>query len=97
MASQFFLQFFGALFDNNNPVALTELIPTNVQSMIQALLQDRVIYIETEWPVDSNYLHLIRPDHIIHRDISSANVLLESIGSGCWRAKVSVLTFFSPT
>ena len=29
------------------------------------------------------------PDPIIHRDVSSANVLLEPIGSGNWKAKVS--------
>ena len=32
-----------------------------------------------------NYLHLMQPDSIIHRDISSANVLLEPL----WRAKVT--------
>ena len=31
----------------------------------------------------------MRPDPIIHRDVSSANVLLEPIGSGNWKAKVS--------
>ena len=35
-----------------------------------------------------NYLHLMKPDPIIHRDVSSANVLLEPIGSGNWKAKV---------
>ena len=31
----------------------------------------------------------MRPDPIIHRDISSANILVEPIGSGKWKAKVS--------
>ena len=31
----------------------------------------------------------MKPEPIIHRDISSANVLLEPIGLGLWRAKVS--------
>ena len=34
------------------------------------------------------YLHQWRPSPIIHRDISSANVLLEPLSNG-WRAKVS--------
>ena len=34
------------------------------------------------------YLHQWRPSPIIHRDISSANVLLEPLPNG-WRAKVS--------
>jgi len=36
-----------------------------------------------------NYLHLMHPDPIIHRDVSSANVLLEPGPSNSWRAKVS--------
>ena len=35
-----------------------------------------------------NYLHS-HPDEIIHRDVSSANVLLESRGPNKWRAKLS--------
>ena len=36
------------------------------------------------------YLHQWQPHPIIHRpDISSANVLLEPLPNGCWRAKVS--------
>ena len=35
-----------------------------------------------------NYLHLNTPDPIIHRDISSANVLLEEFGDN-YKAKVS--------
>ena len=31
----------------------------------------------------------MRPDPLIHRDISSANVLLEPLPNGRWRAKVS--------
>ena len=36
-----------------------------------------------------NYLHLMRPHPLIHRDISSANILLEPLPNGRWRAKVS--------
>ena len=36
-----------------------------------------------------NYLHLIQPDPIVHRDISSANVLLEVIQLNQWRAKLT--------
>ena len=34
-----------------------------------------------------NYLHLIQPDPIVHRDISSANVFLEVIQLNKWSAK----------
>ena len=36
-----------------------------------------------------NYLHLVQPDSIVHRDISSANVLLEQLTLGNWRAKLT--------
>ena len=36
-----------------------------------------------------NYLHLVRPDPIIHRDVSSANILVERTELGGYRAKVS--------
>ena len=36
-----------------------------------------------------NYLHLMQPDPIIHRDISSTNVLLEPVSNRMWRAKVT--------
>ena len=36
-----------------------------------------------------NYLHLVQPDPIVHRDISSANVLLEQLPLHSWRAKLT--------
>ena len=36
-----------------------------------------------------NYLHQMQPDPIVHRDISSANVLLEKLPNSRWRAKVT--------
>ena len=37
-----------------------------------------------------NYLHLIHPDPVVHRNISSANVLLEQLPlHSCWRAKLT--------
>ena len=36
-----------------------------------------------------NYIHLIQQHPLIHRDISSANVLLEPLLKNCWKAKVS--------
>eukprot|EP00731_Ephydatia_muelleri_P013582 Em0007g892a len=83
------LLFIGASLDDKKPVILTELMPTNLRSIIVALPQDHVITIGIDVAHGLNYLHLMRPDPIIHRDVSSANVLLEPIGPGNWKAKVS--------
>ena len=83
------LLFIGASLDDSKPVILTELMPTNLRSIIVALPRDHVITIGIDVAHGLNYLHLMRPDPIIHRDVSSANVLLEPIGSGNWKAKVS--------
>ena len=83
------LLFIGASLDDNKPVIITELMAANLRSIIHALSQDHVISIGTDVACALNYLHLMKPDPIIHRDVSSANVLLEPIGFGNWRAKVS--------
>ena len=36
-----------------------------------------------------NYIHLVQPDSIVHRDISSANVLLDKLPLGNWKAKLT--------
>ena len=83
------LLFIGASLEKNKPVILTELMQANLRSIIPTLLQDHVISIGTDVACALNYLHLMKPDPIIHRDVSSANVLLDPIGSGSWKAKVS--------
>ena len=83
------LVFIGASLDDNKPVIITELMAANLRSIIHALSRDHVISIGTDVACALNYLHLMKPDPIIHRDVSSANVLIEPIGFGNWRAKVS--------
>ena len=83
------LLFIGASLDDNKPVILTELMPANLRSIIRALPRALAVCIGTDVARGLNYLHLMRPDPIIHRDISSANILVEPIGSGKWKAKVS--------
>ena len=84
------LQFIGATNDEGSPLFVTELM----ERSLRALLEQRELS-ETEITVISldvaralNYLHQKRPSPIIHRDVSSANVLLWR-QSDQWRAKVS--------
>ena len=84
------LQFIGATNDERTPLFVTELM----EMSLRALLEQRQLS-ETEITVISldvaralNYLHQKKPSPIIHRDVSSANVLLWRQGDQ-WRAKVS--------
>ena len=85
------IQFVGATLEGEM-IILMELMPTSLRRELE---RD---YMPTPTVVSSisldvaralNYLHKMRPDPIIHRDISSANVLLESLPNERWRAKVT--------
>ena len=84
------LQFIGATNDEESPLFVTELM----QSSLRALLEQRplssleVCVISLDVARALNYLHLKKPSPIIHRDISSANVLLWRQADQ-WRGKVS--------
>ena len=84
------LQFIGATNDEGSPLFVTELM----EMSLRALLEERQLS-ETEIQVISldvaralNYLHQKKPSPIIHRDVSSANVLLWQQGDQR-RGKVS--------
>ena len=85
------VQFIGATSEGNM-VILTELMPTSLRAQFQldGYLQPRFVKsISLDVARALNYLHQMQPDPIIHRDISSANVLLEPLLGGQWRAKLS--------
>ena len=85
------LQFIGAT-KRGEMVILTELMPTSLRKELQRecdLSPEVVAAIGLDVVRAINYLHLMRPRPMIHRDISSANVLLEPLPDGYWRAKVS--------
>ena len=83
------LQFVGATNEEGSPLFVTELM----ESSLRALLEQRhpaeteVSTISLDVARALNYLHQKKPP-IIHRDISSANVLLWRQGDK-WRGKVS--------
>ena len=85
------LQFIGAT-NVGQMVILTELMPTSLRRELrrECQLSPRLtISIGLDVARALNYLHLIQPYPLIHRDISSANVLLEPLPNGRWKAKVS--------
>ena len=85
------VQFIGAT-SKGNMVILTELMPTSLRARLEVdtYLQPQFVKsISRDVARALNYLHQMQPDPIIHRDISSANVLLEPLLGGQWRAKLS--------
>ena len=83
------LQFIGAT-KVGSPIILSELMPTSLRKEEEAghLPYPAVLTISQDIACGLNYLHLFKPDPILHRDVSTANVLLTH-GQCSWRAKVS--------
>jgi hypothetical protein len=85
------LQFIGATMDNN-PIILTELMPTSLRRVLEEgnpLSHRQIVSIASDVARALNYLHLSSPDPIIHRDVSSANVLLKRSAGDSYEAKLS--------
>ncbi len=72
-------------------IILTELMPTSLRAVLEqgSLTPPQRSSVTLGVAAALNYLHLMQPDPIIHRDISSANVLLEPSPNDSWRSKVS--------
>ena len=83
------LQFIGATNDEGSPLFVTELLESSLRTLLeqQPLPASDISILSVDIAQALNYLHLSKPP-IIHRDISSANVLLWRQGEQ-WRGKVS--------
>ena len=84
------LQFIGATNDEGSPLFVTELMETSLRALLEQreLSETEITVISLDVARALNYLHQKKPSPIIHRDVSSANVLLWRQGDQ-WRAKVS--------
>ena len=84
------LQFIGAT-RVGSPIILCELMPTSLRKELETgpLTRPQIIKISQDVSSALNYLHLWKPHPILHRDVSSPNVLLEPSGSGQWKGKLS--------
>ena len=86
------LQFIGATLDSQEPIILTELMPTSLRRVMEEgtrLSHPQISSISRQVALALNYLHLTQPEAIIHRDVSSSNVLLEPIINSGFKAKLS--------
>ena len=85
------IQFIGATMEGEMMIVM-ELMATSLRNQLERDLYfqpNTVKVISLDVACGLNYLHLIQPDPIVHRDISSANVLLEVIQLNQWRAKLT--------
>ena len=84
------VQFIGATLEGE-PVILTELMASSLRAVLERgpLEPAHITSIARDVARALNYLHLTRPDPILHRDVSSANVLLNPGPGGSWLAKLS--------
>ena len=84
------LQFIGATNDEGSPLFVTELMETSLRKLLEqrSLSTTEVAVFSLDVARALNYLHQRKPRPIIHRDISSANVLLWRQADQ-WRGKVA--------
>ena len=84
------LQFVGATNDEGSPLFVTELMEKSLRALLEQrqLSETEIAVISLDVALALNYLHQKKPNPIIHRDVSSANVLLWRQGDQ-WRGKVS--------
>ena len=87
------VQFLGAT-RIDNPILLYELMTTSLHDRLQddrSLTRPQIISIGSDISSALAYLHNWRPHPIIHRDVSSPNVLMEPLSNEKWRCKLSDL------
>ena len=84
------VQFIGAT-RVGTPIILTEIMTTSLYNELQKkpLTRYQILGISCDVASALNYLHLWKPDPIIHRDISSPNILLEPSVGDSFKAKVA--------
>ena len=74
----------------NDPLIVTELLDISLRKAYENhRLQGSKLNIFRDVASALNYLHLHQRGEIIHRDVSSANVLLEAKPNNQWKAKLS--------
>ena len=90
------LQFIGAT-GKGVPLIVTEIMHTSLRKKLERdeVSSEHIINISIGVACGLNYLHKITPSPILHRDVSSANVLLNPLPSNQWLADFGSFNFMS--
>jgi len=82
--------FLGATVEGNL-IILNELMDSSLHAVLEKeqLSHNQIVIIASDVARALNYLHSWKPEPLLHRDVSSTNVLLESVGPSSWKAKLS--------
>ena len=85
--------FLGAVIEGNvgDLIILNELMDSSLRDVLakSQLSRSQIKFISIDIARALNYLHSCKPQPLIHRDVSSANVLLHRTGPDYWIAKLS--------
>ena len=83
------LQFIGATQDEKTFLIVTEILESSLRKLLgkRKLSEKEIVVISLDVAHALNYLHQRKPKAIVHRDVSSANVLLWK-QNGEWRGKL---------
>ena len=84
------LQFIGAT-NEGVPLIVTEIMHSSLRKKLEKgeVSSEHIINISIGVACGLNYLHKTTPSPILHRDVSSVNVLLNPLPSNQWLAKLS--------
>lgn len=85
------LPFIGAVLEGE-PIIITELMPYNLKKVLEKkgqLLNYQIVGIALDVARALNFLHTVKPNPVIHGDLTSTSVLLEQGNGNSWRAKLS--------
>ena len=85
--------FLGAVIEGNigELIILSELMDSSLRDVLvkSQLSRSQIKSLSIDIARALNYLHSCKPLPLIHRDVSSANVLLQRLGPDYWKAKLS--------
>lgn len=84
------LPFIGAVMEGE-PIILTELMPTNLKRVLDVdkLHNYQISTIAMDVASALFFLHTMKPEPVIHGDLTSTSILLQKESGNLWKAKIS--------